>query len=94
MQSGEDHAHSTVEAAVDRLRQAHPNVEIDFVHGEEDAEDLLTRESDGAAALIVATRGHRGVPGFLPGPTTLYLLQHAHSPVLVHSETNERPTPA
>lgn len=86
--------HSTVERAVEELRAAHPGVTIDFVSGPEDAQELLARESRTAAALIVATRGHRGVPGFLPGPTTLYLLQHAHSPVVVHSETNEKATPA
>ena len=47
-----------------------------------------------AAALVVATKGHRGVPGFLPGPTTLYLLQHSKSPVVVHSETNEKLAPS
>lgn len=93
VQAGSDEEHTAVEAAVEKLRAAYPGVEIDFVHGPEDAEELLTRESQNAAALIVATKGHRGVPGFLPGPTTLHLLQHAHSPVVVHSETNEKAAP-
>lgn len=94
VQAGTDQEHFAVERAVERLRAAHPEVTIDFVSGPEDAAELLARESRTAAALIVATRGHRGVPGFLPGPTTLHLMQHAHSPVVVHSETNEKATPA
>ena len=94
VQAGAAEQHTVVEAAVEKLRAAYPGVTIDFVHGPEDAEELLTRESETAAALVVATKGHRGVPGFLPGPTTLYLLQHSKSPVVVHSETNEKLAPS
>lgn len=93
VQAGSDAMHHAVEGVVEDMRAKYPDMTIEFVHGDEDAETLLARESESAAALIVATRGHRGVPGFLPGPTTLFLLQHAKSPVLVHSETNERETP-
>lgn len=64
---------------------------LDFVQVIEDMPviDLLERESEGAALLIIASRGHGGVGGFLLGDTARELSRRAHCPLLVHTDRTE-----
>ncbi len=76
--------------AVAALREEQPGVDVELVTVEGSAVDVLTEQSTGAAFVVVASNGHRGVPGFLLGSTTRALVQSASAPVLVLTERSER----
>lgn len=65
--------------------------DLDFVQVIEDMPvlDLLERESEGAALLIIASRGHGGVGGFLLGETARELSKRSHAPLLVHTDRTD-----
>lgn len=76
--------------AVDELRADHPDVEVELITVEGDAVQALTDASREGAFLIMASQGHRGVPGFLLGSTTRALVQEAQSPVIVLTSRSEK----
>lgn len=82
-----------LDAAVEELRAEHPDVEIELVASEGSAVGALTSASRSAAFVVVASQGHRGVPGFLLGSTTRALVQSAQAPLLVITARSERRWP-
>lgn len=67
-----------------------PRAEVELVTVEGDAAEALTAQSQEAGLLVVASQGHRGVPGFLLGSTTRALVQSAMCPVVVLTAQSER----
>lgn len=79
-----------LDEVVDGLRAAQPGVEVQLVTVEGRAVEVLTEHSAGAAFVIVASQGHRGVPGFLLGSTTRELVQTSQAPVIVLTGRSKR----
>lgn len=79
-----------LDIAVEELRQRHPDVEVELLHESGSAVDVLTQHSADAAFVVVASQGHRGVPGFLLGSTTRALVQTARCPVVVLTSRSEK----
>lgn len=75
---------------VDELRAGNEGVEIELVTVPGGAVQALTDESRDAAYLVMASQGHRGVPGFLLGSTTRALIQSAQCPVVVLTARSEQ----
>ena len=75
------------------LRREQPGVEIELVTEEGDAVEVLTEHSKDAAFVVVASNGHRGVPGFLLGSTARGLIQSSRAPVIVLTQLSEHPWP-
>ena len=75
------------------LRAEQPGVELELITAEGDAVEVLTEHSDDAAFVIVASNGHRGVPGFLLGSTARGLIQSSKAPVIVLTQLSERTWP-
>jgi nucleotide-binding universal stress UspA family protein len=87
---GETSPDEPLEAMVERLRDEHPTVEIELVTTETSAVSALASASRGAGFVVVASQGHRGVPGFLLGSTTRAVVQSAQAPVIVLTARSER----
>lgn len=79
-----------LEDVVAELCTAHPGAEVELVTVEGDAAEALTAQSQEAGLLVVASQGHRGVPGFLLGSTTRALVQSAMCPVVVLTAQSKR----
>jgi len=79
-----------LDEVVDELRAAHEGVDIELVVVPGGAVQALTEESRDAAYLVMASQGHRGVPGFLLGSTTRALIQSAQCPVVVLTMRSEK----
>jgi len=75
------------------LRAEHPGVDIELVTVPGSAVDALQAESRAAAFVVVASQGHRGVPGFLLGSTTRALVQTAEAPVIVLTARSQKAWP-
>jgi nucleotide-binding universal stress UspA family protein len=82
-----------LDGLVDELRGEHPDVEIELTASEGSAVGALTSASRSAAFVVVASQGHRGVPGFLLGSTTRALVQSAQAPVIVLTARSEKRWP-
>lgn len=82
-----------LDALVSDLRAEQPGVDVELVTAEGGAVDVLTDHSEGAAFVIVASNGHRGVPGFLLGSTARGLTRSSKAPVLVLTRLSERSWP-
>lgn len=78
---------------VAELRGEHPEVDIELVASADNAVGALTSASRSAAFVVVASQGHRGVPGFLLGSTTRALVQSAQAPVIVLTSRSEKRWP-
>lgn len=78
---------------VAQLRGEHPEVDIELVASADNAVGALTSASRSAAFVVVASQGHRGVPGFLLGSTTRALVQSAQAPVIVLTSRSEKRWP-
>lgn len=68
---------------VEELRALQPDVEVELLTVEGRASDVLGEQSAQAAFVVVASHGHRGVPGFLLGTTARGLVQTAQAPVII-----------
>ncbi|MDO5502883.1 MAG: universal stress protein [Actinomycetia bacterium] len=78
---------------VEQLRSEEADVEIEFINAAGSAVQALTAESRDAAFVVMASQGHRGVPGFLLGSTTRALVQQANTPVIVLTARSEHRWP-
>lgn len=76
-------ATTVVEKAVGELRAAHPGVEIHTSVIEGHAAEVLLDASNGAALLVVGSRGHGQVAGMLLGSVSGHCAARAHCPVVV-----------
>ncbi len=54
------------------------------------AADVLLRAAHGAGLLVVGSRGHGGFTSALLGSVSLYCVAHAHCPVLVLRDGQEK----
>lgn len=79
-----------LDGLVDELRALQPDVDVELVTVEGRAADALAEHSAHAAFVVVASHGHRGVPGFLLGSTTRALVQNAQAPVIVLTERSQK----
>ena len=82
-----------LDGLVETLRGEHPDVEVELVASEGSAVGALTSASRSAAFVVVASQGHRGVPGFLLGSTTRALVQSAQAPLIVLTARSEKRWP-
>ncbi|HWD55864.1 MAG TPA: universal stress protein [Acidimicrobiales bacterium] len=74
----------TLEATVEPVRAAHPEVQVTArVVGGHPA-PVLVEASKGAELLVVGSRGHGEFVGMVIGSVSEYCSAHAHCPVLVH----------
>ncbi|MET9153316.1 universal stress protein [Streptomyces griseoflavus] len=72
--------------AVERAREAAPEVTVDQVVVTGDALTVLEAQSRGAELAVVGTRGMGGFVGLLVGSTAVHLAAHGRCPVLVVRE--------
>ena len=77
----EEDARKVVEAAAADVHLPRDRVRTVIAQGQPG--DVLSGASDGAAALVVGTRGHGGIAGALLGSTSSYCVHHARCPVVV-----------
>lgn len=82
-----------LDALVADLVADHPGVDVELVTVEGTAVDALVAHSRGAAFVVVASQGHRGVPGFLLGSTTRALVQSSLAPVMVLTARSKKSWP-
>ena len=62
---------------------AFPDVPVSFVEGTGRPTEVLLAEADGAALLVVGSRGSGGFAGLVMGSVTQKVLAHAGCPVAV-----------
>lgn len=76
-----------LEASVDRAlgarRRAHPDVKVEHEVVDGDPSKALVDRSEGAALLVVGSRGAGGFDGLHVGSTALQLMGRSHAPILV-----------
>lgn len=70
-------------ALAGRLREKHPDLDIDSHIVLGDARDILNALSEHAHLMVVGTRGRGLLGGSHVGSVAVHLTRHAHSPVLV-----------
>jgi nucleotide-binding universal stress UspA family protein len=80
MDPAED-GHHVVEKAAAELSL--PAGRVQFVVQEGMPRDVLTRAAQGSDLLVVGSRGHGAVGGFLLGSVSAYCVHHATVPVVV-----------
>ena len=81
-------AKETLAGMVRRLREEHPEVELEPVLRKGRPASVLIEESKAADLLVVGSRGHGGFVGLLLGSVSQECAEHAHCPVLiVHQKT-------
>ena len=90
--TGDTESEQPVEGMAEEFRRDNPDVEIE-VRVLDDVVAGLTEGSRGAGFVVLASQGHRGVPGFLLGPTTRALVQSAEAPVIVLTGRSEKRWP-
>jgi nucleotide-binding universal stress UspA family protein len=77
-------AEQMLDSLIRRKRAEHPDLQIDGRVVQGDAASVLEDESNGAALLVVATRGHGELIGLLLGSVSEHCATHAQCPVLVY----------
>jgi nucleotide-binding universal stress UspA family protein len=65
------------------LTEKYPDVDVHIEVADGDPAQLLVDASQQAQLVVVGSRGHGGFAGLLLGSVGLYLMHHAHSPVLI-----------
>ena len=88
--AGDSSPPEPLQEQVDALRAEFPGVTIEFQTVQADPVQALTESAKDAAFLVVASQGHRGVPGFLLGSTTREVLRVSEGPVIVMTERSKR----
>jgi nucleotide-binding universal stress UspA family protein len=83
----DEHARAVLDAAVNRAAAVAPGVDVtaEAARGESAAYALIER-GNGAALLVVGSRGLGGFPGLLMGSVAEQCLRHAPCPVVVVRE--------
>ena len=76
-------AERILEEAVAPVRSAHPGITIETEATEGYTARVLVDHSEGAELLVVGSRGHGEVAGFLLGSVSEHCVSHAHCPVVV-----------
>lgn len=74
---------SSVEAALAARRAAHPEVKVDYEVVRAEPVQALVDRSEGAAVVVVGSRGTGGFQGLHVGSTALRLVGRSKSPILV-----------
>jgi nucleotide-binding universal stress UspA family protein len=83
----DERAQAMLDAAVDRATALAPGIDVtaEVARGESAAQALIGR-TNGAALLVVGSRGLGGFPGLLMGSVAEQCLRHASCPVVVVRE--------
>ncbi len=76
-----------LQAAIEPVQAAHPDVEINARVAEGHPAPVLVEASKGADLLVVGNRGHGEFLGMVIGSVSEFCAAHAHCPVLVHRAT-------
>jgi nucleotide-binding universal stress UspA family protein len=77
-------AEQALDRLIEQLRAECPNQLIEGRVVQGHAEPLLVEASEGADLLVVGSRGHGELVGFVIGSVSEYCATNAHCPVLVH----------
>ena len=76
-------ARSVLEAAGKTLLESHPGLEVHATLAEGHPSPALVKASQGAALLVVGSRGHGEFAGMLIGSVSEHCVSNAKCPVLV-----------
>jgi len=90
----ETEAKRTLVEALGEVSGLEPEIPVRPLVAEGHAAEVLLRTAKGADLLVVGSRGHGGFTSALVGSVSLYCVLHAHCPVLVLRDRNERTSPA
>ena len=71
-----------VESAIATQRAEHPDVKVDYEVVRSEPVRALVDRTEGAALLVVGSRGSGGFPGLHVGSTALRLMGRSHCPLL------------
>jgi nucleotide-binding universal stress UspA family protein len=82
---GADAQHE-LDLVVSQIRDAHPDLTVEWVLVEGPAGPALVDSARGASLLVVGSRGHGQLAGILLGSVSEYCVAHAECPVLVLRE--------
>jgi nucleotide-binding universal stress UspA family protein len=77
-------AEQVLDRLIEQLRGEYPNQLIEGRVVQGHAAPLLVEASRGADLLVVGSRGHSELVGFVIGSVSEYCATNAHCPVLVH----------
>ena len=76
-------AKTVLEAAVEEVRNAHPEIVITATVAEGHPSLVLVDESTSAGLVVVGSRGHGEFAGMLLGSVSEFVATHAHCPVVI-----------
>lgn len=79
-------AEEALAAAAERIRAAHPGLDVRHRLVQDTPARAVTEAGDGADLVAVGARGHGGFAGLLLGSVSQAVLAHASAPVLVVPE--------
>ncbi|QHC23037.1 universal stress protein [Streptomyces sp. GS7] len=71
------------------VRQVHPGIAVTAEQVSEDAADALAERSEAATLLVLGSRGHDTISGFLLGSVSLRVLGRAQCPVVTVREEEQ-----
>ena len=80
---------ATTTNAAERIRAAHPGLEVSVQTGVGSPGEALVSSSRDAALVVVGSRGLGAIRGLLMGSVSTHVCAHAHCPVIV---VHERPS--
>jgi nucleotide-binding universal stress UspA family protein len=82
-------AQKVLEAAVSPMRAAHPGLEINARIVEGHPAPVLVDASNGAALVVVGSRGHGEFAGMLLGSVSEHASTSCHCPVVIYRDGRE-----